>query len=43
MFINLSSGLNLYFLCSNIFSIAFQKVAERWVGDKRPGRGKQRK
>jgi len=43
MFLNVSSGLNLYFLCSNIFSIAFQKVAERWVGDKRPGRGKQRK
>jgi YidC/Oxa1 family membrane protein insertase len=36
MFLNVSSGLNLYFLCSNVFSIAFQKVAERWVGDKRP-------
>jgi YidC/Oxa1 family membrane protein insertase len=36
MFFNVSSGLNLYFLCSNIFQIGFQKVAERWVGDKRP-------
>jgi YidC/Oxa1 family membrane protein insertase len=35
MFLNVSSGLNLYFLCSNIFSIAFQKIAERWVGDRR--------
>ncbi|MBZ5494869.1 MAG: membrane protein insertase YidC [Acidobacteriia bacterium] len=33
-FLNVSSGLNLYFLCSNVFQIAFQKVAERWVGDK---------
>jgi YidC/Oxa1 family membrane protein insertase len=33
MFINVSSGLNLYFLCSNIFQIGFQKLAERWVGD----------
>ncbi len=32
MFINLSSGLNLYFLCSNIFQVAFQKIAERWLG-----------
>jgi YidC/Oxa1 family membrane protein insertase len=32
-FLNVSSGLNLYFLCSNVFQIAFQKVAERWVGD----------
>lgn len=37
-FLNVSSGLNLYFLCSNVFQIAFQKVAERWVGDKRSGR-----
>ena len=36
MFFNVSSGLNLYFLCSNIFQIGFQKVAERWVSDKRP-------
>jgi YidC/Oxa1 family membrane protein insertase len=36
MFFNVSSGLNLYFLCSNIFQIAFQKVAERWVGDRHP-------
>jgi YidC/Oxa1 family membrane protein insertase len=35
MFLNVSSGLNLYFLCSNIFQIGFQKVAERWLGDKR--------
>ncbi len=34
MFFNVSSGLNLYFLCSNIFQIAFQKIAERWVGDR---------
>ena len=33
MFLNVSSGLNLYFLCSNIFQIAFQKIAERWVHD----------
>jgi YidC/Oxa1 family membrane protein insertase len=32
-FLNVSSGLNLYFLCSNVFQIAFQKIAERWVGD----------
>ncbi len=36
MFFNVSSGLNLYFLCSNIFQITFQKVAERWVGDRHP-------
>jgi len=35
MFFNVSSGLNLYFLCSNIFQIAFQKIAERWLGDGR--------
>lgn len=38
MFLWLSAGLNLYFLCSNVFQIAFQKIAERWVGDKRSGR-----
>jgi YidC/Oxa1 family membrane protein insertase len=32
MFINLSSGLNLYFLCSNIFQVGFQKITERWLG-----------
>jgi len=32
-FLNVSSGLNLYFLCSNVFQIAFQKIAERWMGD----------
>jgi YidC/Oxa1 family membrane protein insertase len=37
-FLNVSSGLNLYFLCSNVFQIAFQKVAERWVGDQQPER-----
>jgi len=31
-FLNVSSGLNLYFLCSNVFQIAFQKIAERWMG-----------
>jgi YidC/Oxa1 family membrane protein insertase len=38
MFLWLSAGLNLYFLCSNVFQIAFQKIAERWVGDKRSRR-----
>ncbi len=33
MFFNFSSGLNLYFLCSNIFQVGFQKIAERWLGD----------
>jgi YidC/Oxa1 family membrane protein insertase len=32
MFLSVSSGLNLYFLCSNIYQIAFQKIAERWMG-----------
>jgi YidC/Oxa1 family membrane protein insertase len=36
MFLNVSSGLNLYFLCSNIFQIGFQKIAERWIGDSKP-------
>jgi len=36
MFLNVSSGLNLYFLCSNIFQIGFQKIVERWVGDGSP-------
>lgn len=31
MFMSLSSGLNLYFLCSNIFQVGFQKIAERWI------------
>ncbi|MDR1728056.1 MAG: membrane protein insertase YidC [Acidobacteriota bacterium] len=30
-FFNMSSGLNLYFLCSNIFQVTFQKIAERWI------------
>jgi YidC/Oxa1 family membrane protein insertase len=34
MFLNVSSGLNLYFLCSNVSQIAFQKIAERWISDK---------
>jgi len=38
MFLNVSSGLNLYFLCSNIFQISFQKLTEGWMGD-----GKARK
>lgn len=37
MFLNMSSGLNLYFLCSNIFQIGFQKIAERWMGGGKPG------
>ncbi len=35
MFFNVSSGLNLYFLCSNIFQVAFQKIAEPWMKDGR--------
>ena len=31
IFLNMSSGLNLYFLCSNVFQVALQKVAERWI------------
>jgi YidC/Oxa1 family membrane protein insertase len=31
MFLGLSAGLNLYFLFSNIFSIALQKAAERFI------------
>jgi YidC/Oxa1 family membrane protein insertase len=31
MFLNLSAGLNLYFLFSNVFSIAMQKVSERFL------------
>ncbi len=37
MFFNVSSGLNLYFLCSNIFSVGFQKIFERWMGDGKSG------
>jgi YidC/Oxa1 family membrane protein insertase len=37
MFFNVSSGLNLYFLCSNIFQVGFQKIAERWIGDGKAG------
>ena len=36
MFFNVMSGLNLYFLCSNIFGVAFQKIFERWIGDRSP-------
>jgi YidC/Oxa1 family membrane protein insertase len=32
MFFNYSSGLNLYFLCSNVFGIVLQKVFEHWTG-----------
>ena len=35
MFLTYSSGLNLYFLCSNIFQVGFQKITERYVGDSR--------
>ncbi len=31
MFLGLSAGLNLYFLFSNIFSIAMQKAAEKYI------------
>jgi YidC/Oxa1 family membrane protein insertase len=37
-FLNVSSGLNLYFLCSNVFQIGFQKITERWMGDQRSDR-----
>jgi YidC/Oxa1 family membrane protein insertase len=37
MFLSVSSGLNLYFLCSNIFQIGFQKIAERWMSDRGSG------
>ena len=43
MFFQFSSGLNLYFLCSNIFQVAFQKITERWIGDrksKKPAKSK---
>jgi YidC/Oxa1 family membrane protein insertase len=39
MFFNVMSGLNLYFLCSNIFQVGFQKIAERWMGDGSSGDG----
>jgi YidC/Oxa1 family membrane protein insertase len=32
MFLSVSSGLNLYFLCSNIFQVGFQKVYELIAG-----------
>jgi YidC/Oxa1 family membrane protein insertase len=35
LFFSYSSGLNLYFLCSNVFQVGFQKIAERWIGDGR--------
>jgi YidC/Oxa1 family membrane protein insertase len=41
LFFNVSSGLNLYFLCSNIFQVGFQKIFERFIGDgksKRPAK-----
>ncbi|MBN2241922.1 MAG: membrane protein insertase YidC [Acidobacteria bacterium] len=43
MFLSLSSGLNLYFLCSNIFQVGFQKIAERWMGDGRNERKRKEK
>ncbi len=45
MFFRFSSGLNLYFLCSNVFQVAFQKIAERYIGDgksKKPAKSKSR-
>jgi YidC/Oxa1 family membrane protein insertase len=38
MFFNVMSGLNLYFLCSNIFQVGFQKIAERWMSDGKSGK-----
>jgi YidC/Oxa1 family membrane protein insertase len=44
MFLTVSSGLNLYFLCSNIFQVGFQKIAEQWIGDGRnDGKSKRKK
>ncbi|MEJ2245702.1 MAG: membrane protein insertase YidC [Acidobacteriota bacterium] len=43
LFLFYSSGLNLYFLCSNIFQVAFQKIAERWMGDGRNVKKSKRK
>jgi YidC/Oxa1 family membrane protein insertase len=40
MFLSVSSGLNLYFLCSNIFQIAFQKIAEGWMGGRSGSKAK---
>jgi YidC/Oxa1 family membrane protein insertase len=37
VFLNFSSGLNLYFLCSNVFQVTFQKIAERWIIDRKSG------
>jgi YidC/Oxa1 family membrane protein insertase len=33
MFFNVSSGLNLYFLCSNVFGIVLQKGFQGWTGN----------
>jgi YidC/Oxa1 family membrane protein insertase len=41
MFLNVSSGLNLYFLCSNIFQIGFQKLTEPWIESKKPAQKTQ--
>ena len=43
LFLFYSSGLNLYFLCSNIFQVGFQKIAERWMGDGRNVKKSKRK
>lgn len=37
MFLTVSSGLNLYFLCSNIFQVGFQKVYELVAGEAKNG------
>lgn len=37
MFINFSSGLNLYYLCSNIFQILFQVATQKMIKDEKPG------
>ena len=36
IFLNMSSGLNLYFLCSNVFQVLLQKIAERWIPKSAP-------
>ena len=46
LFLNMSSGLNLYFLCSNVFQVALQKIAERWIpktAPQVPAKGKSKK
>ena len=43
MFLTVSSGLNLYFLCSNIFQVGLQAIAQKWIGDGKNGSKTKRK